>query len=370
MMHTNAVTFLFLTAILTLAACDRDKPVTLAFVGQTSGSASDLATSGRNGVILAIEQKNAAGGINGKPVTLIVHDDQQDPAAAGQIVSELLSRKVDAIIGPMTSNMAMAMTPFANASETLLLSPTAMTPDLAGKKDNFLRVMPVTTSYAAKNARYQYHTLAHRKLAVIYDLSNKAYSESWLNEFRSVFEKMGGRIVKFQMFTSGNNVALKKAARELLAAKVDGVLIISNSVDAAAICREIRSFDTSTAIAVAEWAATENFIKFGQSAVEGVYVAQIINPVDTTERYTIFRNAYRARFGQDPGFAGMAGYDATNVVLEGVSKRIPGQSLKQVILDIGKFRGVQQEIIMDRYGDVERQSFMTIVRDGKYEMVE
>jgi branched-chain amino acid transport system substrate-binding protein len=103
-----------------LVACDRDKPATLAFVGETTGRASDLGTSGRNGAILAVETINAAGGIKGKPVTLLIRDDQQNPATAGPIMSELANSGVDAIIGPMTSSMALAMTPFANSSETVL----------------------------------------------------------------------------------------------------------------------------------------------------------------------------------------------------------------------------------------------------------
>ncbi|MFP3912631.1 MAG: ABC transporter substrate-binding protein [Desulfobacteraceae bacterium] len=72
--------------------CDREKePIRLGFSGCLTGRLSDLGTSGRNGVILAVEQVNAAGGINGRPVELIVRDDRQDTAEALRVDRELMA---------------------------------------------------------------------------------------------------------------------------------------------------------------------------------------------------------------------------------------------------------------------------------------
>jgi branched-chain amino acid transport system substrate-binding protein len=188
-----------------LAACTKKEPVRLGFVGGITGRVADLGVAGRNGAMLAIEERNAAGGVNGRQIELVVRDDEQNPETAKRVVTELIRSKVEVIIGPMTSGMAMAVVPLVNASRTIMVSPTVTTSELTGKDDNFLRVISSTAEYGAKNARCEFERCGHRTVAAIYDLSNRSYTESWFNSFRSTYEGLGGRIVKTVTFTSGKD---------------------------------------------------------------------------------------------------------------------------------------------------------------------
>lgn len=111
---------------------------------------------------------------------LIVEDDRQDSATAKQAVGRLIARKVDAIIGPMTSAVAVATVPLVNEARVTMISPTVTTSKLSGIDDYFLRVIAPTTDYARKGARYHYANQGHRRIAAAYDLRNSAYSENWL----------------------------------------------------------------------------------------------------------------------------------------------------------------------------------------------
>ncbi len=353
-----------------LAACQDSEPIQLGFVAGLSGRVADLGVAGRNGVQLAVEQRNAAGGIDGRLIDLIVRDDKQNPETAKRVVGELIRENVELIIGPMTSSMAMAVMPQLNASNSILLSPTVATTDLAAKDDNFLRVMSVTADYVAKSARYQYHKLGIRTVAALYDMDNRAYSESWLKEFRTAFAALGGRVVLAKSFRSGNDTVFQPLVQQLLAAKADSVLIISNAVDSALICQQVRKLVPEQRIAMAEWASTERFTELAGSTAEGVVVAQYIDRNDSTKRYQDFLMNYRARFKQEPGFAGLAGYDAALVALKAYSIRKPGESLKQAIIDRKSFQGGQQQLNIDRFGDADRRTFVTVVRDNHYVTLE
>jgi branched-chain amino acid transport system substrate-binding protein len=353
-----------------LFSCQKSEPLRIGFVGGLTGKAADLGTAGRNGVQLAVEQRNATGGINGRPVDLLVRDDEQNPETAKRVMADLIGQNTELIIGPMTSSMAMAMLPQVNASKSILLSPTVTTTDLAGKDDNFLRVMSVTTDYASKSARYQYEKLGIRKVAAIYDINNKSYTESWLNEFRTAFEKLGGQMVLVKNFPSGKDSLFQPLIKELLSAKADSVLIITNAVDSALICQQLRTQAPGQRIAMSEWASTERFIELAGAAAEGVVVSQFLNRNDNSQRYLDFLAAYRGRFKQEPGFAGVAGYDAALVALEAYSARKQGGSLKDVIIGKGSFQGVQQSLNIDRFGDANRKSFITVIRENLYKTVE
>jgi len=76
--------------------------------------------------------------------------------------------------------------------------------------------------------------------------------------------------------------------------------------------------------------------------------------------------AYRARFKQDPGFAGVAGYDAVLVALEAYTNRKKGESIKSAIINKKSFQGVQQSLNIDQFGDADRKTFVTEIHAGKY----
>ena len=75
----------------------------IGFLGGLSGRVADLGIGGRNGAILAVEMRNLQGGINGGSIELIAEDDQQDAQVTKQAIAHRLARKVEAVIGPMTS---------------------------------------------------------------------------------------------------------------------------------------------------------------------------------------------------------------------------------------------------------------------------
>lgn len=362
---------IMLCVLFLLAGCTAQEPLKIGFVGGMSGRVADLGTSGRNGVVLAIEQKNESGGISGRRLELLVRDDAQSQDAADRVAAELLEQNVELIIGPMTSSVAAAMLPKINASKTILLSPTVTSSSLTGKDDNFLRVCGNTRDYAEKSADFQYRKQKKRTVAAIYDLNNRAYSEAWLREFSTRFEKNGGKMQKAVGFHSGASTAFLELVRDLLSGKPDLALVIANSVDAGLIVQQIRKLTPKQSVVLSEWPSTERFIELAGGAAEGAFVSQFFNRDSGRASYKQFRDAYRKRFGgQEPGFAALAGYDATRAAIEGLEKRTAGETLKQTLLRIGRFSGAQQEFVIDRFGDAVRPAFIAVVRNGSYQTLE
>ena len=363
---TTIYRILIILCLAILLACQKNEPFRIGFVGGLTGKVADLGVAGRNGAQLAVEQRNAAGGVNGRQVELVVGDDEQNPETAKRVVGELINQNIELIIGPMTSSVAMAVMPQISASKSILLSPTVTATDLYGKDDSFLRIAGTTAGYAGKSAHFQYAKLGIRTAAVIYDSNNKAYSESWLDNFRTAFSALGGKIVLVKSFPSGKENVFLPMAKELLAAKADSVLIITNSVDAALICQQFRKLAPGQHIAMAEWASTERFQELAGTAAEGVVVSHFFDRNDTSQRFKDFMTSYRARFNQDPGFAGLAGYDAALVALEAFAIQSKGQSIKETIITKKSFQGVQGPLNIDRFGDSDRKSFVSVIKGSQY----
>ena len=349
-----------------LAACTPAEPVRLGFLGGISGRVADLGIGGRNGALLATEMRNATGGINGRQIELLVEDDQQDPALAQQALSRLISRKVDAVVGPMTSAMAMSVVPLVNQAQILMVSPTVTTPLLVGQDDHFFRVLASTTEYAQKSAAYHFTTRGSRRIAAVFDTRNQAYTQPWLQDYRTAFEAAGGVLSDSVPFSSVDETRFFALTERVLHSQPDGVLIVANSVDTALLAQQLRKHDAKINIYTSEWAATERLLELGGKAIEGMVIAQFLDRASQQPSYLAFHKAYVERFQQQPGFAGLTGFDAANVVLDALAARTDGQTLKQAVLARREFAGAQSAILFDANGDARRDTFMTTIRDGQF----
>ena len=359
---------LVLTVASLLVSCGDKEPIRLGYLGGTSGRVADLGISGRNGAQLAIELANQRGGIDGRQIELIVRDDEQNPELAKQRFKELVSAGVSAVIGPMTSSMAVAILPLANEQKMLVVSPTATANELGGKDDQFFRVIDSTNSYASAAAQYQFGQLGQRKVALVFDQRNKAYSESWAGDFRNGFEKLGGKVILYRPFESGDDAGLGALAEETLRAQPDAVVMVANSVDAALLAQHLRRRSPGIRLATSEWAATERFIELAGSAAEGVVLAQFFDRSSTTPGFVAFREKYQERFGEAPGFGSVTAFDAANVLIESLSRH-PRLSAKEAVMAIRRFSGLQTPFELDAAGDARRHVFVTVVRDGRFVVV-
>lgn len=358
---------LLIVALLSLlAACDKKDPVKLGFVGGLTGRVSDLGIAGRNGVTLAVEEWNRRGGINGRPIVLLVTDDKQDQHAAKVAVTSLLDQGVVAVIGHMTSDMSVTTLPLFDQRRIVLVSPTTTTEDLTAKDDYFFRVCEGNDRYARELAMTLSQGQGFKRVAVIYDLGNKAYSESYLRSFRKAFAQSGGEIVGAVSYISGPDVAFSELAKRALDFDPDSVVMISSAVDTALLAQQFEKTGKRLPLATSAWGGTEKLLSLGGRAVEGMVLQQYFDRDNTSPSYLAFRRVYLERFGEEPGFASVGAYDASNFVLSALSRKDSSSELKDALLNYGHFSGIQDTIVIDRFGDATRIIYSLVVRNGKF----
>ncbi len=355
--------------LLALTACAPPQPVKLGFLGGLSGRVADLGEAGRHGVLLAVDEANAAGGVNARKVELLIKDDEQQAAAAIKAIEELVAARVDAVIGPMTSSMGEAVLPVASRAGLVVVSPTVTSSLLAGRDDVLFRVAPTVETSTRRSAAFEYGR-GVRRAALVYDLSNRAYSADWVEHFRGDFTALGGEVVADASFMSGDDASYGEAIKKIAVAKPDCLHFVANAVDTVRLVQLSRNLGLHQPVTTSTWAATEHLIQLGGRTVEGITVAQFFNRDDASPRYRAFAAAYRARFKQEPGFASVAAYDATKAVLTALAKVGRDQSLKQALLAAGPYEGLQDRWSFDRNGDARRQTHITVVRNGRFVLVE
>lgn len=355
-----------------LAGCDRIEPIKVGFSGNLTGRAADVGVDARNGTLLAVEEINAKGGIKGRPIELIVKDDQNNPEVARKVAQELIDAKVVAILGHVVSGMTQAALPIVNEKNMLLISPTSVSNVFTGKDDFLIRISPSAKAVTAEFAGFAKNKVGVRNLAVIYDLANKSYSEDWHNNFREAFEAGGGRIASTYGFTSGPDNSFSAHAKRLLTGQPDGIVIIAGAVDTAMICQQIRKINATIPIFSSGWAMTNDLLSNGGTAVEGVYLSYNFDRDSNAPAYVAFRNSFEKRYGNSPGFAAKFGYESVMLLADALGKapKLDSETLKQTILRQGVFTGLQGNYKIDAFGDAEAQTFFFTIKNGAYQRVE
>lgn len=348
-----------------LIGCGPQRPFQLGFIGGLSDRNSDNGQSGLNGVILAVEAFNRAGGASGRLVELIQRDDAQNANTAAQSARELVEAKVEAVIGPFTSGMAKVIVPITGAAGIFQVSPTITSMDFYGQDDNLFRINRTTRDNARDYARVMIGR-GQKAIAVAYDTRNRNFTESWLKEFRTAVTEAGQKLAAEVPYESAADADFAGVVGRMLTARPDGLLFISGALDVARLAQQARKQAPALPIAAAEWAATEQLIELGGQVVEGLLIVQNFDRDDDSVRFKEFHEAYFKRFQRKPGYSSVSAYDAATVVLTALKNRQSGETMKQAALRCGPYQGLQQTIAFDANGDTPRKVFFTEIRDGRY----
>ena len=351
-----------------LFGCGPEAPLRVGFIGGLSDRNSDNGQAGHNGVILAVEQVNRAGGINGRKVELVSRDDAQNRETAARSADELAAEKVEAVIGPFTSAMAAALVPVLAKTDTLVISPTITSMDFFGKDDNLVRINRSTRDNATDYARVLFGR-GQRRIAVAYDIRNRSFTESWLKEFRKAFTDVGGTLAAEVPYESRPDVDFSDVVGKMLKGQPDGLLYIAGGIDVARLAQQSRRQAPKLPVSASEWAATEQLLELGGKVVDGLVIVQNYNREDDSPRFRAFREAYFKRFQKDPGYSSVSAYDAATVLFDALRKREAGETVKAAVLRSGPYQGLQQQIVFDANGDTQRKVFFTEISEGRFVLI-
>ncbi len=342
------------------------EPIRLGFVSSLSGRASTAGIHARNGAMLAVEEANKLGGINGRLIELIVKDDKATAETAIKVDQELIDAGVVAIVGHLLSSMSVATVPLMNKSNTLMVASASSTSQLTGLDDNFIRLLSPVDKEADLLAEVAYTQLTLRKIVIAYDLSNSDLSESFQKFFSHGFGKRGGIIAKAISFNTNTKFSATDLASEINRFEPDGVFIVTNAIYAALLCQHLRKINQVATIIDSSWGFTDPaFIQNGGRAVEGVYSIAAFNAECQNPEFIKIQDELQKRFSVKPSLAMQLAYESVQVLLESLRNSKKPHDLKQTILSKKTFTGIDGEpIVFDQWGDPDRVYYLLNVKDA------
>ncbi len=356
---------LALVWMVSLTSCAPPAPILIGVAVELTGRQADVGVNVRDAAIMAVEEINARGGVNGRRLQLVVRDDQGLPEVARQVDAELVDMGVAAIIGHYTSGQTAAVLDQMNAAQVVLLSPTSSSTFFSGKDDYFFRLIPDVAFLGRSLATHMLEAHAPQRVVGVYDENNRVFAEPFWLAVEGVLREAGCEtsVVVF----NGAQSDLKKVAQQIEETQPDAVVFVASAVDTAVLAQYLRQLGVRANFFSSSWAQTNQLLEKGGRAVEGLEIGSFYNLNNREEAHQRFVNAFEARFGRKPELGAPQSYESVLVLAEAL-KMTGGrrEGLREALLTIRDFPGVLGPITFDAYGDVQRTVYIMRVSDGEF----
>jgi branched-chain amino acid transport system substrate-binding protein len=345
-----------------------------------TGPAAKYGTMIKNGFVLAADEINAKGGINGNKIALVVEDEQGKKEEAINVFKKLIFKdKVLMVFGPTLSNSAFAAHPIANAAKTVAFG-TSNTAEGVTNIGPFVYrnsimeadALPVATRAATKH-------FGIKKVAIIYG-NDDAFTKNGYDVFKRALEDQKIPVTTTETYAKGD-VDFKAQLTKIKATNPDAIVCSCLAEEAANIILQTRSLGMKQPFVGGNGLNSPKVFEIAKEGAENTIIGGPWSPENTIPANQAFMKSYRAKFNSDPDQFAAQSYDAMYIAAEALKKmKLTGdltkdrEALRQALPSVkwdgatGKFafRAAQPKDGKPAGYDAQQEAIVNIAKGGKF----
>ncbi|HEX8338619.1 MAG TPA: ABC transporter substrate-binding protein [Pyrinomonadaceae bacterium] len=330
-----------------------------------TGSTAQFGISSTNGIKMAAEEVNSAGGINGKQVELLVQDDRSDAQEAATIVTKFVTQDgVHGIIGEVASSRTIAAAPIAQNARVPLLTPSSTNPEVTKKGDYIFRSCFIDPVQGAAMSQFAAKSLGKKRAALMVDRKND-YSTGLEKVINEVFPRLGGQVVITQSYQEGDT-DFNGQLTSIKGADPDVIFIPGYYGDVALIAKQARDKGLNVPLVGGDGWDSAQLFTIGGAAVVGSYFTNHYSPFDTDPKVQKFVQGYQQRYGQVPDALAATAYDAALIMFDAVKRAnsLDGKAIRDALAATKDFPGVTGTVNFNANRDAVKPIMMIRVDEG------
>ena len=333
--------------------------------GSLTGDNASFGTSQNEGVQMAVEEINNAGGVLGKKLDLTVEDNQTKQGQTTTIVRKLISQDhVEALIGEVASSKTLEAAPIAQEAKIPLIATAATNPKVTQVGDYIFRVCFIDDFQAAVIARFVLENLHKSKVAFMTDVKQD-YSVGLTKFAKDYFLKNGGKIVKEQSYSSGDK-DFRAQLTDIKSANPDVIIITGYYPEASLIILQARQLGIKSTFVGGDGWDGSSLIPVAGKAIEGSYYSTHFSTENTSPAVQDFVQKYKKKYNKTPDAFAALGYDAVNLLADAI-KRAGGtdpQKLRDAIASTKDFPGVTGNITINAERNADKPAVILTIKGG------
>lgn len=351
---------------LILAGCTKNRADEIV-VGEYASLTGGTATFGQSsdaGVQLAVEEINAAGGLLGKRLRVVVEDDQSKPEEARTAVLKLLKQNgAVAVLGEVASSRSLAAAPECQRAGVPMISPASTNPKVTEVGDYIFRVCFIDPFQGSTMAKFASDTLKAKTAAILRDVKND-YSVGLADFFRDEFIRRRGKIVADVSYSEGD-IDFKAQLTTIRGVEPDVVFVPGYYTEVGLIARQARELGITVPLLGGDGWDSPRTLEIGGAAVDGCYFSNHYAADDPNPVVQKFIEKFRAKYSEVPDAMAVLGYDAARVLADAIRRAntTEGGKLRDAIAATKDFPGVSGTITIDKQRNA-RKSIVVLKIDG------
>jgi branched-chain amino acid transport system substrate-binding protein len=307
--------------------------VILPFSGANALSGNEVLS----GIMLAIDEANAAGGINGRPIEVIKADDGGVPTTGVSAVQKLIERdKVVAILGSQTSGVTLPAGEVARKAHVPMIAAGATATDLTESNkpgDPWLfRHIPGSAQQGPESADDAVRRLNCKKIGILYE--NTAYGRSLAETFGKAAKASGAQVVADEHYEQGDQDFYTVLTR-MREAEAGCVYLAGLIAEGAAILRQASEVQFKAQFIGSGGMVTDSVIELaGPAASEGFAVSVMYEPNTNNPIGKAFGERFQKKYNLPGNTLSGVGYDAAQILVDALkhAKSLDGTSVRDAIL--------------------------------------
>ena len=344
---------------------DASGPIKVGEFGSLTGAEATFGQSTHAGVMLAVEEQNAAGGVKGRKIEVITYDDQGKSQEAGSAVTRLITDdKVVAVLGEVASSLSLAGGEVAQQYGVPMISPSSTNPRVTAIGDMVFRVCFIDPFQGYVMARFAKENLKASKVAVLYDQS-QAYSTGLKDDFIKAFQEMGGQVPTTQAYSKGDQ-DFNAQLTTIRGTSPDAIFIPGYYTDAANIALQSRKLRITIPLLGGDGWDSAQLAAIGGKSMLNTFYSNHYSHQDPKPAVQNFIAKYKERNGGAiPDGLAALGYDAAKILFAAMEKApsLGGKDLAAAIAATKDFAGVTGSISMDENRDARKPAVVLEMKE-------
>ena len=367
--RTGIVAMLITGLSLTISGCQNGggDEILIGHYGSLTGSQATFGISTDNGIKMAIEDLNAAGGINGRKVKLVTYDDKGEAREASTAVTRLVTKDgVVAVIGEVASGLSLAAAPICQEGGVPMISPSSTNPKVTKVGDMIFRVCfidPFQGKVCAKFAR-EHESLKASKAAIVTD-QGSPYSVGLEEEFEKSFVAFGGTVVSKQTYQAGDQ-DYSAQLTSIRAAEPDVIFVPGYYTEVASMILQARKLGMTQPFVGADGWDSAKLGEIAGDAINGCFYSNHYSQEDPSPKIQDFIAKYKAKHNETPDALAALGHDSAMILFDAMKKAgtLEGAAIAAELAKTKDFDGITGKISIDAERNAVKPAVMLEMKNG------
>ena len=324
-----------------------DDTIRIGAVGPQTGDSSNGGTDELEGKQLAVEDFNAAGGIDGKKVVLYSEDDASSASQSASAVTKLINQdKVVAIIGAHNSACTLADLEVINKYKVPMITPGSSAEAVLTSGCKWIsRAFPGDGLQCAALINYITTVGSPKKIGVIY--SNDDFGQGGLNSLSAAAEAKGLEVVSESFANEDKDMTTQLS--KLKSAGIDALFIWCQYTPGALCMKQARALDWDVQFYSGTGTIHEDTFALSDRAYVGCINSVPFTPTSTDPKVQDFVTRYKEKYGDAPSQNSARAYDATMILLNAIKTAgtTDAEKVQEAIRNTKDYEGLQGNISID-----------------------